>query len=289
VLYVQNKPGRILRRWSFNNALRSEHNSAWEPLQTLYYPSLDLQTLNYWRLNVTVNRGFRAFDDRLTRGGPMAARPGGTSYIVHLVSDSRKPVTTTAFGFYQRLESKGWTQEFGMFVGFKSSTWWNLSLGPTLTRAYVPAQYVEAVADPTYTPTYGVRYVFAPLTQTELSMETRLNLTFSPKLSFESYLQPLISAADYGDAKQLVAARTFDFTPSAEAIPDLDFNLRSLRGNAVLRWEWREGSTMYVAWQQSRQDYADVGDFAFGRDRRALQGTRPDNIFLVKVNYWLNP
>ena len=72
-------------------------------------------------------------------------------------------------------------------------------------------------------------------------------------------------------------------------MPDRDFNLRSLRGNAVLRWEWREGSTLYVAWQQSRSDEAGVGDFEFGRDRRALLGTRPDNILLVKLNYWLNP
>jgi hypothetical protein len=65
--------------------------------------------------------------------------------------------------------------------------------------------------------------------------------------------------------------------------------LRSLRGNAVLRWEWRAGSTMYFAWQQSREDFAGVGDFDFSRDRRALIHTRPDNIFLIKVNYWLNP
>jgi hypothetical protein len=30
-------------------------------------------------------------------------------------------------------------------------------------------------------------------------------------------------------------------------------------------------------------------DLAFERDRRALMGTRPDDILLVKVNYWLNP
>jgi hypothetical protein len=72
-------------------------------------------------------------------------------------------------------------------------------------------------------------------------------------------------------------------------VPDLDFNLRSLRGNAVLRWEWRAGSTLYVAWQQSRFDAAGRGDFDFQRDRKALLGTRPDNILLVKMNYWLNP
>jgi hypothetical protein len=58
----------------------------------------------------------------------------------------------------------------------------------------------------------------------------------------------------------------------------------------VLRWEWRTGSTLYVAWQQRRSDFAEgIGNFDFGRDRRALVHTRPDNVFLVKVNYWLNP
>ena len=60
-------------------------------------------------------------------------------------------------------------------------------------------------------------------------------------------------------------------------------------GNAVVRWEWHPGSTLFVAWQQRRSDYGPVGDFAFDRDRRALMGTRPDNIYLVKLNWWLVP
>jgi hypothetical protein len=99
----------------------------------------------------------------------------------------------------------------------------------------------------------------------------------------------LLSSADYGDAKQFVAPKKYDFVAYNGQVPSLDFNLRSLRGNAVLRWEWREGSTLYVAWQQQRSDFQTYGDFDFGRDQRALFGTRPDNIFLVKMNYWLNP
>ncbi len=57
----------------------------------------------------------------------------------------------------------------------------------------------------------------------------------------------------------------------------------------MLRWEWRQGSTIYVAWQQMRSDVAFVGDFDFSRDRSALFRTRPDNIFVVKMNFWLNP
>jgi hypothetical protein len=160
-------------------------------------------------------------------------------------------------------------------------------VGPTFTRANVVAQYVTSSADAAYSPTYGRRYVFAPLSQTELGLETRFNFTFTPLLSLETYVQPLISSGDYGDAKQLVSARSFAFTPYSGAIPNNDFNLRSLRGNSVLRWEWREGSTLYLAWQQSRRDLGPHGDFALERDGRALVGIRPDNIFIVKANYWM--
>ena len=34
------------------------------------------------------------------------------------------------------------------------------------------------------------------------------------------------------------------------AVPD--FDVRSLRSNIVLRWEWQPGSTLYLVWQQSR-------------------------------------
>lgn len=71
-------------------------------------------------------------------------------------------------------------------------------------------------------------------------------------------------------------------------IENPDFNVRSLRGNAVFRWEYRPGSTLFVVWQQSREDEAPYGDFNLRRDRTALFAARPENIFQVKVNYWLS-
>lgn len=80
---------------------------------------------------------------------------------------------------------------------------------------------------------------------------------------------------------------------------DRSFSYRSLLGNAVLRWEWRRGSTLYLVWQQRRIDSLQgrgpdgrrgrVGDFDLRRDAGDMLGTRPDNIFVVKLNYWLNP
>jgi hypothetical protein len=289
VSYLQQRPGRIWRRWNVTVQGRSEHNSAWQPIFNFVILNGAAQTLGYWNVSATLQRTFSSYDDRLTRGGPIAMRPAATVTSVSVSSDGRKPVTASLNASGTTLEYGGWGWSTRVNLGVKTSSRWNLSAGPTVSRNYTPAQYVTQVVDQTFQPTYGRRYIFAPLTTTSVGLEARLNVTFTPTLSLETYVQPLLSGGDYGNASQLAAPRTYKFDAYAGQAPNLDFNLRSLRGNAVLRWEWRQGSTLYVAWQQRRSDVAPYGDFAFGRDQRALFDARPDNIFLVKMNYWFNP
>jgi hypothetical protein len=287
--YVENRPGTLFRRWQVQGNGRMERNFAWEPILSLGVLSGFFQTHDLWTIQVNAQRFFHSYDDRLTRGGPIAIRPRSLNGLVRVATDPRRDLTVTATVQGEDEEYGGWNFTTTLGLGVKASSRWNLTVGPTLFRGHNPAQFVASVADPAASATYGRRYVFAPLDQTEIGFETRFNFTFTPDLSLETYVQPLLSTGDYGSALQLVAPRTFDFSPYPQAIPNLDFNLRSLRGNAVLRWEWRPGSTMFVAWQQNRSDVAPLGDFDFRRDRRALFGAAPDNIFLVKLSYWLNP
>ncbi|PYO79282.1 MAG: hypothetical protein DMD63_04735 [Gemmatimonadetes bacterium] len=70
------------------------------------------------------------------------------------------------------------------------------------------------------------------------------------------------------------------------SIDNPDFRTHSLRGNAVVRWEYRPGSALYFVWQQSRSDFLPFeGDFRTRREMMAIFG-RPSNVFLVKVTYW---
>jgi hypothetical protein len=175
-------------------------------------------------------------------------------------------------------------------VGIKASPRWNLTLSPGVERSFTNAQYVGTIPDPLATSTYVSHYLFAPLRQTTVALETRLDFTFSPRLSLQLYGQPFIATGDYQAVAELADPGSYEFDTWTGEVPDLDFNYRSLRGTAVLRWEWRPGSTLYLAWQQARSDYAQgIGDFDFGRDRKALFRARPDNVFVLKLNYWLTP
>ena len=67
-----------------------------------------------------------------------------------------------------------------------------------------------------------------------------------------------------------------------------DFNYRSFRTTNVLRWEYRPGSSLFVVWQQGREDNVPRGDFRFGRDFSDVFSVPASNVFLVKFSYWLN-
>ena len=85
------------------------------------------------------------------------------------------------------------------------------------------------------------------------------------------------------DGPSASAAKRFTF-------PDPDFRTRSVKVNAVLRWEYRPGSTLFVAWTQSRSGYWSYdASFDLNRDfQRELFLDRPTNVLLVKFNYWLS-
>jgi hypothetical protein len=85
------------------------------------------------------------------------------------------------------------------------------------------------------------------------------------------------------------AARTYTVDPDGAGaaapftIAHPDFNFRSLRGNAVFRWEYLPGPTLYVTWTHSRAEKTTVGDVDFARDRAAIVQARPDNVLLIKA------
>ena len=68
-----------------------------------------------------------------------------------------------------------------------------------------------------------------------------------------------------------------------------DFSLASHRGNMVLRWVFRPGSTLFLVWNRTntQQDYS--GQFTPGPSLGNLLTGTADNIFAVKLSYWWKP
>ena len=100
-----------------------------------------------------------------------------------------------------------------------------------------------------------------------------------------------MSAGDYTHFKELVngrAARYVDRYASFDYQDNPDFNFKSFRTTNVLRWQYKPGSTLFVVWQQGREDEIERGDFRLGRDFHGVFAMPSTNVFLVKFAYWLN-
>jgi Domain of unknown function (DUF5916) len=310
--YVHEEPGWLLREWNVEAGQSAEWNYDGNRIASRAELDGSVEFLNYWRLDGMVSRDFSALDDRLTRGGPLAKRPGDTFASIEVETDSRKPWT---FEIEADTEwGRAFTAtSFGLEVGYKPAPNWSITLAPEWSRERTNNQFVTSVSDPLATSTFGRRYVFAHLDQQEIAMSTNVNVTFSPLLSLEVFARPFLGSGTFGGLEELSRPRSFAFAPydrigtvtrdgdelvvdpdgsgPAEAfeVEDETFTTRSLRGSAVLRWEWRRGSTLFLVWQHQRENEDALGTVRLRRDLRELGRARPDNVFVVKLSWWLNP
>jgi hypothetical protein len=313
------KPGQVFRYAETGGALFRSYdwdgNINWSGAFNFGY----VQFLNYYSINWNIAYNPWTVDNRRTRGGPLILLPPAYQFGIDLGSDSRKSLTlgVGAFTYFRSSSDAEWATYVN--IQYRPAPNVSVSVGPNLYKARNPRQYIGAFADTTggAPNTYNTHYVFGGLNQTELSAAIRLNWTYSPTLSLQLYAQPLISANRFDYFHELARGRsaaftrygrdnnstiTFvDSTNSYDVDPDgagpaqtlsvdqPNFNFKSLRGNAVLRWEYMPGSTLYFVWTQSRSDSDDTGDFRFGSSMGRMFQAPAENIFMIKATYWWNP
>ncbi|MBI4541198.1 MAG: carbohydrate binding family 9 domain-containing protein [Gemmatimonadetes bacterium] len=333
--YHEITPGRLFRGFRVNASTFQNWSHEWldDPFSSASWERAhkagsfnlngDFMFLNYWSLDLSVRYTPELMSPSSTRGGPLMLEPRRLAYSIRGSSDRRAVVSLEPSLDYQEGFGRGSRFETGLEISIRPSPSVQLELEPEYSREVDPAQYAGTAADAGYRPTFGRRYLFADLERRSFSLQTRLNVAFSPKLSLQVYTQPLFSAGDYLTYKQLMRPRSFEFDVFAEgtareasgawrcaggrtcavngeryvdfggdgvadfSFDDQDFNIRSLRGNAVLRWEYRPGSTLFLVWQQSRRSEVNDGTFALGSDMGELFRADAENIFILKVNYWL--
>jgi len=310
VLYQENRPGSWMRDWTIYPYVNQMWNFGGDLVYDSYALAADARLLNFWSVDASVSLNRSALDDRLTRGGPQGRSPENGSWNVSVESDSRRSWTLGAGYAHAWNEAGGWGEFPWVSVSVRPSPAVRLRFEPSYSASHAIGQYVTSVPDADAVATYGVRYVFASLEQRSVTLETRLDWTITPRMSLQLYLQPLIVSGNFISYKEYREPRRFEFDEYGKdkgsitgegtgvytvdpgngntfQFRDPDFNFRSLLGNAVFRWEYRPGSTLFCVWQQRRTDVARLSDLDFGRDYRELLDRAPENVFEVKATYWI--
>jgi hypothetical protein len=319
ISYDNQKPGKLLRGYNLFAGTNHAWNHGGDKIWTSFFNQVTLNFSNLWSLYGGGEYDPSAIDDRLTRGGPRGRQPTQYGVWTEIDTDQRKTVSYTLNTDYYGDQDHGYAKDVTIGFGIRPSSSVHVSVSPALSLYHNTIQYVRAATDPLATSTYGRRYVLADIYQKTISATTRVEWTLSPLLSFQLYAQPFASAGRYKGFKELATPGTRSYNvygrdngstltsatdpttgkivsytvdpdgtgpaPSFD-ISNPDFRTHSLRGNAVVRWEYRPGSALFFVWQQERSDFLPFeGDFRTGRDTREIFG-RPANVFLVKATYW---
>jgi hypothetical protein len=314
------RPGRLFRFATFSASGGAAWNFGGDRTTTSVGTSAYGQFLNFWSVNGGFSRSFRVANDALLRGGPVGISPSSWSVYGSAQSDYRKPVQVYVNYQHSANELGGWGNYLYTSLTIRPTPTISISAGPSYSVSLTPQQYVRGLTDATAEATLGRRYVFAEILQHSLDLTTRLNVTVTPSLSLQLYLQPFVATGEYRRFKELVAPRTTDFLVYGEApgssltpvtnpdgsvaaydldpdgagprsvvrLGNPDFSSRSLRGNAVLRWEYRPGSTLFLVWTTACSSFGSNPAFNAGQDFRQLCQGKSDNVFAVKLNYWLS-
>ncbi len=230
----------------------------------------------YWTTALQGAWYLAALDDREARGGPAIRRPEGWSGQLRVTSDTRKRVWAEAAQTLGADDDGGRVRVTRASVTVRPRPNLSTSIVGTATTSVVGSKWVASVGDSTAAG--GVRHVFARLADQRLEIAPRVDWTIRTNLTFQLYLQPFAASGTYRDLKELLAPgggyatygrggstitrtdnpREYSVDPDGPGpaapfvVRDPDFTLRSLRGNAVVRWEVNGATTLFLVWNQQR-------------------------------------
>jgi hypothetical protein len=312
--YEWTEPRKIFLFADINTAYMTNYTFDGIKLSEMVFLFGYYRFVNFWSANFIVGVGPETMSDETLRGGPLVISPASLWSRYGIRSDSRKPMIMDIHAVYWRSETGSYDLTISPGFEFSIGTRLRLEIDPQIAFSKDEAQYIDVFEDANAKEMYGKRYIVSQLDRQTFAAEFRIDYTFNPRLSFQAYVQPYMTVGAYNHFKEFTKPESYEFVEygkdenmtiekhddsitldptgggdeDAFSFDDPDFSYKALVGSAVLRWEFRPGSTLYLVWTRNGSDEQNPGDFSFGRDLSDMFSAPSDNIFAVKVSYWLS-
>lgn len=258
---------------------------------------------NFWEVEGAIEHHLPYLAIQALRGGPALYAPRRISGFVRVTSDARRAtIAQLMLNGARELGDSGSSFNVMPQLTQRITDRGQLVVSPMVMWWRNPQQFVERSSG---------HYIVGDISQTTAMLVTRLDWSFTPRLTFQLYAQPFLSAGTYGrlgsvdDAHAASSdARVRRFAPnelsrtsggdwrattggSSLDFGDPNFAFNELRTNSVLRWEYRPGSTLFFVWSHGRSTDGSSLGFDLRRQARELGEARGDHVFLLKVSHWL--
>ena len=307
VSYFVNQPVSIFRTYSVSVSQFNNWDYGMNYLNSGGRLGLYLEFLNKWAISTSMNFTSEALDTHILRGGYAMLVPAVWAHSFYGRTDPSEKIyfelnTNVSMSKYQSL------RYFSIQPGFSIMPINTLKISMSInsTSNVDRLQYID-----TKSVNKENRYILGKINQQTLGATFRIDYNFTPEFSIQYYGSPFASIGKYSEFKSVVNPRSAEYGNRYSMLNPVlngnnyeisendnsrvdytfgnpDFNFSQFRSNLVFRWEYRPGSQIYFVWSQDRTNYMMPGNNSAYTTLRDLRDVYPNNIFLIKINYWFS-
>jgi hypothetical protein len=308
ISYFVNKPVSIFRTYTINLEQFNAWNFNGTYLGSGGHLSFSSEFKNQWRLDANLIFHSSALDTKILRGGYDMMMPYSLLSFGGLHTDySKKVIAGVDYSYEYKGNNSSVSYEIKPGISYRPFRTFKIG---------VTADLIDNADDLQYVATRDYmsenRYILGTIRQQTVGITFRLDLNITPEFSVQYYGSPFVSRGTYSEFKYVTDAvadvyndrfAIYDNVVLSDGnylldenndmvtdytIPDPDFNFHQFRSNLVAKWEYRLGSTIYLVWSSERTGNTGSSQATLKESYKELRSIFPNNIFLIKFNYWFS-
>ena len=306
VSYLVNQPTGIFRTYNVGFQQFNNWDFGLNYLASGAGINLYLEFLNKMGISPHLNFTSQSLDTRILRGGDALLLPSNWSGSLYYKTDYSKKL-------YFDLNA-----DFSLSGQKRLQSW---SLGPKIT--YLPFNRLKISSELVYSSNIDQlqyidqnefndqpRYILGKIDQQTLQLTFRFDFNITPEISLQYYGSPFASSGRYSDFKFVSSPKAANYNDRFTNLDNIslvngeyqidedqngqidytfqnpDFDFYQFRSNLVFRWEYLPGSQLYLVWSNERTNFLNPGDSGLNHTMEHLSEAFPNNVFLIKLNYW---
>jgi len=307
--YFVNKPVSIFRTYTIG----LEQSNNWDFNGTYLASEAGLNIsadfTNKWGISNQLEYRTEALDNRILRGGNAMLVPFNWSEMFSIRTDQSKKVNLDFHTMVSISGEKSYkSTEIGGGISIRPVNILKVAMNAFYSTAVDKLQYVD-------TKEYNSknRYILGQIDQQTLGLTFRIDYNITPELSIQYYGSPYATVGNYKGFKvvsdnprdseyknrfvliqnPVLAGDDYQIDENNDgnmdySIRNPNFNFNQFRSNLVFRWEYKPGSQVFVVWSNERTDWLNPGNAPLHSAAGRLSDASPNNIFLIKFNYWFS-
>jgi hypothetical protein len=307
VSYLINQPSWIFRTYSISLEQFNTWNFNGDYLGSGAHLSYLAEFKNQWGFTANIIYHSKELDTKILRGGYDMIVPHRITTFGALTTDPSKKVTAS-LGYSYEFRGNNSAKNYEIQPGVTYRPINNLKIG-------ISANYIDNNDQLQYIATSydvpGNRYILGTIDQKTLGLTFRVDLNLTPEFSIQYYGSPFVSLGSYSKLKFITDPKSKSYNgrfnlyqdPAiSEGVYQLyddyngsrvdytlanpDFNFHEFRSNLVAKWEYRLGSFIYLVWSSEKSGNTALSKASLGDSYKQLKSLFPNNVFLIKLNYW---